>query len=116
MRPVSSGEIRKFLTSCNLSFAEGFTCIVTTCPRHSRRKLKLKELDKLYVNTKTGRCCKSLQNVCIVCMYCMCLFVHVCVWNIAHMILNPSFKYGLMMANYLYCTLIGLHDMTFMVF
>lgn len=63
MQPVSSSEIRKFLTSNNLSFTEGFTCYVTTCPRHSKRKVRLSELDKLYINTKTGYfVCKSCNR------------------------------------------------------
>lgn len=54
MQPVSSTEIRSYLNSMSVSFTEGFTCYVTTCPRHCRRRIKVNELDRLYINCTTG--------------------------------------------------------------
>ena len=50
----NSGQIKQCLTKLGLPITEGYTCFVTSCPRNVRRRVKLKELDKLYINMTTG--------------------------------------------------------------
>ena len=52
--PVTTGEITKFLTDHNLAGETGYTCITTTCPRILRSRVKLRDMEKLYINMKTG--------------------------------------------------------------
>ena len=54
-KPVQTGEIKKFLSENEFVHREGYTCLISTCPRHVRRKIKLSELDRLYINLTTGR-------------------------------------------------------------
>ena len=54
-KPVQTGEIKKFLSDNEFAYREGYTCLISTCPRHVRRKIRLSELDRLYINRTTGR-------------------------------------------------------------
>jgi len=54
MRPVSSSEIKSFLNASSISFSEGYACYVTTCVRHCRKRIRINELDKLFINSTTG--------------------------------------------------------------
>ena len=53
-KPVQTGEIKKFLSENEFVHREGYTCLISTCPRHVRRKIRLSELDRLYINLTTG--------------------------------------------------------------
>ncbi|KAI0231150.1 Twinkle protein, mitochondrial [Lamellibrachia satsuma] len=65
-KPVQTGEIKKFLADNEFVFREGYTCLISTCPRHVRRKIRLSELDRLYINRTTGyfvcQSCKKSGN------------------------------------------------------
>lgn len=60
-KPVQTGEIKKFLADNEFVFREGYTCLISTCPRHVRRKIRLSELDRLYINRTTGMCSLDIQ-------------------------------------------------------
>ena len=55
VKAVKQKEMKQFLSDNNIAFTEGYACLVTSCPRHVRRKMRLNELDKLFINMKTGR-------------------------------------------------------------
>ena len=52
--PVSSADIKTFLNKNEISFKQGHTCFNMTCPRVVRRRMKLTDIDKLYLNMTTG--------------------------------------------------------------
>ena len=51
---MSSNEIKSFLNASSVSYSEGHACYVTTCARHCRKRIKINELDKLFINSTTG--------------------------------------------------------------
>lgn len=46
--------IKKFLIEKKMVYDVGHTCVITTCPKHSLRKLHLKQIEKLFINSRTG--------------------------------------------------------------
>ncbi|CAD5117485.1 DgyrCDS6253 [Dimorphilus gyrociliatus] len=46
--------IKKFLGEKKMVYDIGHTCVITTCPKHSLRKLHLKQIEKLFINSTTG--------------------------------------------------------------
>ncbi len=52
---VTAGSIKKFLDQKQMIYEQGHTCLISTCPRHVRRKIKLTEVDKLFINSTTGK-------------------------------------------------------------
>jgi hypothetical protein len=54
IKPVHVGEIKTFLDENNISYNEGYTCLITSCPKHVKKKFNLNEVDKLYINMTTG--------------------------------------------------------------
>ncbi|CAH1792951.1 unnamed protein product [Owenia fusiformis] len=51
---VQTDEIKKFLKQNTIAVDEGYTCFVMTCPKFTTKRLKTKEIDKLFINMKTG--------------------------------------------------------------
>lgn len=51
---VTPADIKKYLTAQNIKFDNGHTCFITSCPRLNKRKVKLEETDKMYINMTTG--------------------------------------------------------------
>ena len=54
MEPVDAGKIKEFLTESEMVHKQGHTCLITTCPRLTKRRMKLDDVDKLYINMTTG--------------------------------------------------------------
>ncbi|XP_064612722.1 twinkle mtDNA helicase-like [Liolophura sinensis] len=51
---VMPADIKKYLTAQSLKFENGHTCFITSCPRLNKRKTKLDETEKIYINMTTG--------------------------------------------------------------
>jgi ABC-type proline/glycine betaine transport system ATPase subunit len=54
MRPVTSIQIKEYLQKNDISFTNGHTCYITTCPRYVRRRMTIKQMNKLFINMTTG--------------------------------------------------------------
>ncbi|ELU13663.1 hypothetical protein CAPTEDRAFT_220406 [Capitella teleta] len=52
--PVNAKVIKAYLQQSSLQFKEGHTCVVTTCPRLNHTKLRLNNVNKMYINSVTG--------------------------------------------------------------
>lgn len=51
---VDAAKIKKICSENDMVFKEGHACIITTCPRFTQRRLKMDEIDQLYINKTTG--------------------------------------------------------------
>ena len=72
MRPVAASEIKDYLQKNDISFTDGYTCYITTCPRFVRRRMNMKQVNKMFINMTTGKyaefnflCCR-LKNICLI--------------------------------------------------
>ena len=54
VQPVQTSEIKAFLAEHSLTFDKGFTSLITTCPRLNHTKLKLTDINKVFINSTTG--------------------------------------------------------------
>ena len=54
IKPVHISEIKTFFDENNISFSEGYTCLISSCPKHIKKKMNLNEVDKLFINMTTG--------------------------------------------------------------
>lgn len=53
--PVSTHEVKNYLSEHGLPYKTGHACITTICPKFRKSKLKLKEVDQLFINSTSGR-------------------------------------------------------------
>lgn len=54
VKPVTPEKMQEFLKSHDIAYEHGHTCLITTCPKFTVKRIKLKQVDKLYINTTTG--------------------------------------------------------------
>ena len=52
---VKVRDIKAFLSQHSLTFKDGYTCFMTTCPRLNHSKLRLENINKLYLNSTNGQ-------------------------------------------------------------
>ncbi len=77
LKPVSALEIKNYFQRNNLSVSEGYTCYITSCLRHVRKRLKLSEVNKLFVNKTTGglMCLTKIHIIRLQCITRICLAI-----------------------------------------
>ena len=57
MLPGANAEIKSYMTKNDIGYTNGYTSYITTCPRYLKRRTKMKELNKMFINIKTGLLC-----------------------------------------------------------